>query len=84
MTFEQMLRQGIVPKHQILDNQCSARMKLAMETTVLADGYVSKVSYELVPLDKHCHNMAEKAIQIFKDYFIGVLRGCAKIMPMHL
>jgi hypothetical protein len=48
--LEQMRRQGIIPKHQILDNQCSARMKLAMEATVLLDRSTSKMKYELVPL----------------------------------
>ena len=79
-----MRRQGIVPKHQILDNQSSARMKLVMEATVLLDGSTSKMTYEIVPPDEHRCNIAEKAIQTFKDHFIGVLSGCAKSMPMHL
>ena len=82
--LERMRRQGIVPKHQILDNQCSARMKMAMDATVLLDGSISKMTYELVPPDEHRRNIAEKAIQTFKDHFIGVLSGCAKSMPMHL
>ena len=82
--LEQMRRQGIIPKHQILDNQCSARMKLAMEATVLLDGSTSKMTYELVPPEEHWRNIAEKAIQTFKDHLIGVLCGCAKSMPMHL
>ena len=82
--LERMRLQGIVPKHQILDNQCSARMKLAMDSTVLLDGSISKMTYELVPPDEHRRNIAEKAIQTFKDHFIGVLSGCAKTMPMHL
>jgi hypothetical protein len=28
--------------------------------------------------------MAEKAIQTFKDHFVGVLSGCAPSMPIHL
>ncbi len=47
--LKQMRKQGIVPKHQILDNQCSAHMKLAMESTTLSDGLVSKMTYELIP-----------------------------------
>jgi len=42
--FVRMRRQGIVPKHQILDNQCSARMKLAIEATLLLDGSTSKMT----------------------------------------
>ncbi len=82
--LEQMRRQGIVPKHQILNNQCSARMKLAMEATVLLDGSTSKMTYELIPPDEHRRNIVEKVIQTFKDHFIGVLSECAKSMPMHL
>jgi hypothetical protein len=76
-----MRRQGIVLKHQILDNQCSARMKLAMEATVLLDGSTLKMTYKLVPPEEHRRNIAKKAIQTFKDHLIGV---CAKSMPMHL
>ncbi len=28
--------------------------------------------------------MAEKAIQTFKDHFVGVLNGCAPTFPLHL
>jgi hypothetical protein len=28
--------------------------------------------------------MAEKAIQTFKDHFVGVLSGCAPTFPLHL
>jgi hypothetical protein len=80
--FKQMQKQGIVPKHQILDNQCSACMKLAKEFTTLLDGLVSKMTYKLVPLEDHPRNLAEKLIETFKDHFIGVLSGCAKSMPM--
>jgi hypothetical protein len=82
--LEQMHKQGIVPKHQILDNQCSIRMKLAMESTTLSDRLVSKMTYVLVPLEDHQRNLAKKSIGTFKDHFIGVLSGCAKSMPMHL
>jgi hypothetical protein len=34
--------------------------------------------------DDHQRNMAKKAIQLFKDYFIGVLSGCTATMPIHL
>jgi len=51
--LERMRRQGIVPKHQILDNQCSDRMKLAMEAMVLADESTSRMTYELVPPEEH-------------------------------
>ncbi len=67
---------GIVPKHQILNNQTSAAYKTAVET--------SKMMYQLVPPDNHQQNMAEKVIQTFKNHFVSVLSGCAPTMPMHL
>ena len=57
-----MWQQGIVPMHQILNNQCSAQMKPAMDATVLSDGSTSKMTYKLVPPDEHWRNIAEKAI----------------------
>jgi hypothetical protein len=79
-----MQRQGIAPKHQILDNQCHGLMKHAIEATTLSDGSILQMTYELVPPEEHQQNMAKKSIQTFKDHFVGVLSGCAKTMPMHL
>jgi hypothetical protein len=67
---------GLIPKHQILDNQASAEYK--------ADIEASGMTYELFPPEEHRRNMAEKAIQTFKDHFVGVLSGCAPSMPIHL
>ena len=47
--LERMRRQEIVPKHQILDNQCKELMKLAIKSTKLADGSTSKMTYKTVP-----------------------------------
>jgi hypothetical protein len=74
--LERMQKAGIVPKHQVLDNQASAANKKAIGD--------SDMTYELVPPDDHQHNMAKKAIQTFKDHFVGVLSGCAPTFPMHL
>ena len=71
-----MQKAGIVPKHQILDNQKS----VAYEEAIRASG----MTFELVPPNDHCRNMAEKAIQTFKDHFVGVLSGCAPTFPLHL
>jgi hypothetical protein len=71
-----MRRQGLISKHQILDNQASAEYKATIET--------SGMTYELVPLKEHQRNMAEKAIQTFKDHFVRVLSGCTPSMPIHL
>jgi hypothetical protein len=42
------------------------------------------MTYELVPPDDHCCNLAKKAIQTFKDHMISVLSRCLPTMPMHL
>ncbi len=44
----------------------------------------SDMTYELVPPDDHRCNMAEKAIQTFKDQFVGILSGCAPTFFLHL
>ncbi len=74
--LEQMQKAGIVPKHQVLDNQASAAYKKAIGN--------SNVTYKLVPPDNHQRNTAKKAIQTFKDHFVGVFSGCAPTFPMHL
>ncbi len=51
--LEQMRQQGIVPKHQILDNQCHELMKQAIEETMLSDMSISKMTYKLVPPEEH-------------------------------
>jgi hypothetical protein len=48
-----MRRRGLIPKHQILDNQASAEYKAAIEATGM--------TYELVSPEEHRRNMAEKS-----------------------
>jgi hypothetical protein len=72
----QMAQRGIVLGHQILNNQASFAYKTKIELT--------KMTYKLVPPDDHRHNLANKAIQMFKDHMISVLSGCSPTMPMHL
>ncbi len=74
--LEQMQKAGIIPKHQVLDNQASAAYKKAIGN--------SDMTYELVPLDDQWHNMAEKAIQTFNNHFVGILSGCAPTFSLHL
>ena len=68
--------QGIIPKHQVLDNEISAAYK--------AEILATDMTYQLVPPDDHRRNIAEKAIQTWKDHFVGVLSGAAASFPMHL
>jgi hypothetical protein len=71
-----MCKANIVSKHQILDNQKST----AYEEAMCASG----MTFELVPPDDHRRNMAEKAIQTFKDHAVGILSGWAPTFPLHL
>ena len=71
-----MKDQGIVPQHQILDNEISKAYKEEIALT--------NMTYQLVPPDDHRRNIAEKAIQTWKDHFIGALSGTAATFPRHL
>ena len=51
----------------ILDNECSAEFKPLINE--------NEIVCQLVPPHDHRRNVAEKAIQIFKDHFIAVLCG---------
>jgi hypothetical protein len=72
----QMAQRGIVPQHQMLNNQAS----FAYETKI----ELIKMTYKLVSPDDHWRNLAKKAIQTFKDHMISMLSGCSPTMPMHL
>ena len=67
---------GITPRHQVLDNEISAAYKTAITT--------SNMTYQLVPPDDHRRNIAEKAIQTWKDHFVSTLSGTADNFPLHL
>jgi len=67
---------GIVPKHQVMDNKCSAAYKQEINETGM--------TYQLVPPNNHRRNIAEKAIQTWKNHFISVLSGTDEKFPLHL
>ena len=66
----------IKPKRQVHDNEASAAYKLAIKE--------SGMDYQLVPPDDHRRNIAENAIQTWKDHFIAALSGTAANFPIHL
>jgi hypothetical protein len=74
--LEQMQKVGIIPKHQVIDNKASAAYKKGIINSIK--------TYELVPPKDHQRNMAQKAIQTFKDHFVGILSGCVPTFPLHL
>ena len=67
---------GVVPQHQVLDNEASKAYKQEIAET--------KMSYQQVPPDDHRRNLAERAIQTWKDHFVSVLSGTDESFPMHL
>ena len=68
--------QGIISKHQVLDNEI-----LDAYCTEIRD---TNMTFQLVPPDGHRRNLAELAIQTWKDHFVGVLSVTASTFPLHL
>ena len=42
------------------------------------------MTFQIAPPDDHCRNFAEKAIQTWKEHFIGVMSGTASTFPFQL
>ena len=56
-----MKQQGITPAYQVLDNEISQAYKDEIRG--------SGMTYQLVPLDDHRRNIAERSIQTRKNFF---------------
>ena len=67
---------GFEPKMHLLDNECSQEYKDAITK--------NGMTYQLVPPHDHRRNVAEKAIQTFKDCFVALLCGTGAKVPMQL
>ena len=63
--IERLHKCKIFPKKQVLDNKISQAYKDAITE--------HKIKYELVPPHNHRRNIAEKAIQTFKNHFVSIL-----------
>jgi hypothetical protein len=61
---------GVKPKTYVMDNEASAELKQAM--------LMKNISYQLVPPHIHRTNLAERAIQTFKNHFKA---GFASVDP---
>jgi hypothetical protein len=66
----------IVPKHHILNNQCTDEFKETIKC--------NEMTYQLVPPHNHHPNRTKKAIQSFKDHFMAILCGADKEFPLNL
>jgi hypothetical protein len=68
---------GHTVDHQVLDNEISTEYI----RTITEDW---KATYQLVPPDVHCRNLAERAIKTFKAHFLSILSGLSKAFPNYL
>eukprot|EP00804_Cyclotella_cryptica_P003480 CCRYP_002118-RA/>CCRYP_002118-RA protein AED:0.26 eAED:0.26 QI:0/0/0/1/0/0/3/0/685 len=74
--LSQMCTCGLTPRRQVLENKSSAAYKQAI--------FDSGPLYQLVSPNDYRRNVAEKAIQTWKDNFITALRGTVDTFPLHL
>jgi hypothetical protein len=59
----------------LLDNEALVAFKAAIR---------ANCNLQLVPLDTHCRNLAERAIQTFKSHFLAMLAGLDQHFLMYL
>jgi hypothetical protein len=71
-----LCKDGLKPRLQRLDNECSALLKEYM--------HANDVDFQLVPPGIHRRNAAKRAIRTFKNHFIAGLCSVDKNFPMHL
>jgi hypothetical protein len=63
-------------KHHHLDNKCLAEF----QASIAKNG----MTHELVPPDCHHCNIAERAIQTFKNHFVSILSRVDNRIPLSL
>ncbi len=74
--WAQLTASGTVkPTSHLLDNEASAAFKVEIK---------KNCKYQLVPPDNHRMNLAQRAIQTFKNHFKAVIAGVDKTFPMQL
>jgi hypothetical protein len=74
--WNQLTASGTVkPKTHIMDNKASEEYKQEIR---------KKCTIQLVPPDNHRQNLAEQAIQTFKNHFKAILAGVDDTFPMRL
>jgi hypothetical protein len=67
---------GLGLKHHRYDNKCSIKFKACIQK--------NGMTHELVPPDYHRRNIAERAIQTFKNHFVSILSGVDDKFPLFL
>lgn len=72
----QLVRAGVRPRLQRLDNECSDILKEYM--------IQQNIDYQLVPPHVHRRNAAERAIRTFKNHFVATLCSTDPAFPLYL
>ncbi len=74
--WNRLTRTGVItPKLHILDNKAPKGLQEVVK---------KNCKMQLVPPDTHRSNLAERAIQTFKNHFVSILSGVDKSFPIHL
>jgi hypothetical protein len=68
--------EGLRPKLQRLDNECSTILKEYLQD--------EDIDFQLVPPHHHRRNAAERAVRTFKDHFIAGMCSLDPDFPIHL
>jgi hypothetical protein len=71
-----LVKRGLRPKLQRLDNECSTLLKEFFDDEA--------VDFQLTPAGDHRRNNAERAIRTWKNHFIAILSGCDPDFPLAL
>ena len=71
-----LVKAGVRPKLQRLDNECSDILKEFMTN--------EGIDYQLVPPHVHRRNAAERAIRTFKNHFVATLCSTDPAFPLYL
>ena len=75
--LDRLKTQGIYPKMQFLDNEAPDELKQFIRD-------VKKIDVQLITPHNHRANIAERAIQTFKNHFCAILAGVDDSFPLHL
>eukprot|EP00957_Ditylum_brightwellii_P153994 11721385-Ditylum_brightwellii.AAC.1 len=69
-------KRGLHPKYQQFDTEASEALIKNTEN--------KEIDVQLAPLHVHCRNIAERAIQTFKDHFLAGLASVDPNFPIQL
>lgn len=77
--IEYLQKRGLHPKMYLLDNEISDLLINEIEAINIKTN--SAIQYQLTPAQIQRRNLVERAVQTFKNHFIGILTGCHPTFP---